>query len=61
LQARGEWHDTFKVLKGKNLKTRLFYLAKLSLRIEGEIKNFSDKQKKKFKIFINTKPTLKKC
>ena len=37
--------DTFKVLKGKNLEPRLLYPAKISFKINGEIKNFSDKQK----------------
>ena len=45
LQARREWQDIFKVLKGKNLQTRLLYPARISFRIDGEIKNFSDKKK----------------
>ena len=43
LQARREWQDIFKVLKGKNLQPRLLYLARISFKIDGEIKNFSDK------------------
>ena len=57
LQARREWQDIFKVLKGENLQPRIFYSARLSFRIEGEIKNFSDKQK--LKEYSNTKPILK--
>ena len=53
LQARKEWHDIFKVLKGKNLQSRILYPAKLSFRIEGKIKNVLDKQK--LKEFSNTK------
>ena len=34
LQARREWQDIFKVLKGKNLQPRILYPARLSLRIE---------------------------
>ena len=45
LQARREWQDIFEVLKGKNLQSRLLYLARISLRIDREIKSFSDKQK----------------
>ena len=30
LQARREWQDIFKVLKGKNLQPRLLYLARIS-------------------------------
>ena len=36
LQARREWHDIFKVMKGKNLQTRILYPARLSLRLDGE-------------------------
>ena len=45
LQARREWHDMFKVLKGENLQSGLLYLARISFKIDGEIKSFSDKQK----------------
>ena len=41
LQARREWQDIFKVLKWKHLQLRILYPARLSFRIEGEIKNFS--------------------
>ena len=40
LQARREWQDIFKVLKGKNLQPRLLYLARISFKIDGEIKAF---------------------
>ena len=30
LQARREWHDIFKVMKGKNLQPRILYPARLS-------------------------------
>ena len=43
-------------MKGKDLHPRLLYPAKLSFRIEGQIKCFSDKVK--FKEFIITKPLL---
>ena len=45
MQARREWQDTFKVLKGKNLQPRLLYPARISFKIDGEIKIFLDKQK----------------
>ena len=45
LQARREWQNISKVLKGKNLQPRLLYSARISFKIDGEIKNFSDKQK----------------
>ena len=40
LQARRQWQDIFKVLKGKNLQPRLLYPARISLKIDGEIKSF---------------------
>ena len=45
LQARREWQDIFKVMKGKNLQPRLLYPASISFKFDGEIKNFTDKQK----------------
>ena len=45
LQARREWHDILKVMKGKNLQPRLLYPARISFRFDGEIKSFTDKQK----------------
>ena len=46
-QARREWHDIFKAMKGKNLQPRILYLEKLSFRFEEKIKSFTDKQKLK--------------
>ena len=45
LQARREWQDIFKVMKGKNLQSRLLYPARISFRSNREIKIFTDKQK----------------
>ena len=56
LQVRREWQDIFKVLKGKNLQPRLLYLPRISFRIDGEIKSFSDKQK--LREFSTSKPAL---
>ena len=42
LQARREWQDIFKVMKGKNLQPRLLYLQRISFRFDREIKTFSD-------------------
>ena len=56
LQARRAWKEVFQVMKGKDLHPRLLYPAKLSFRMEGQIKCFSDKVK--FKEFIITKPLL---
>ena len=38
LQARREWQDIFKMMKGKNLQPRLFYPARISFRFDREIK-----------------------
>ena len=43
LQAKSEWQDIFKVLKGKNLQPRILYPVRISFKIDGEIKTFSDK------------------
>ena len=55
LQARREWQDIFKALKGKNLQPTLQYPARISFKIDGEI-SFSDKQK--LREFSTTKPAL---
>ena len=56
LQARNEWRDIFKVMKGKNLQPRLLNPAKISFRFDGEIEIFTDKQK--LREFSTTKPAL---
>ena len=56
LQARKEWQDIFKMMKGKNLQSRIFYPARFSFRVDGEIKRFTDKQK--LREFSTTKPAL---
>ena len=56
LQARRDWQEVFKVMKSKDLQPRLLYPAKLSFRMNGQIKCFPDKIK--LKEFIITKPLL---
>ena len=56
LQARREWHDILKVMKGKNLQPRLLYPARISFRFNGEIKSFTEKQK--LREFSSSKPAL---
>ena len=56
-QARRGWKG-FKVMKNKDLQPRLLSPAKLSFRMEGQIKCFPDKVK--LKAFIITKPLLYK-
>ena len=56
LQARREWKDIFKVMKGKNLQPRLLDPARISFRFNGEIKTFTDQQK--VREFSTTHPAL---
>ena len=56
LQARRGWKEVFQVMKGKDLQARLLSPAKLSFRMEGQIKYFPDKVMSKE--FIITKPLL---
>ena len=57
LKARREWKNIFKVLIGKNLQPRLLYPARISFKIDGEVKSFSDKQN--LREFSTTKSVLK--
>ena len=59
LQARRGWKEVFQVMKGKDLHSRLLYPAKLSFRMEGQIKCLPDKVK--LKEFIIIKPHYMKC
>ena len=43
LQARRGWKEVFKVMKGKDQHLNLLYPAKLSFKMEGQIKRFPDK------------------
>ena len=56
LLAKRSWKEVFEVMKSKDLHRRLLYPAKLSFRMGGQIKCFSDKVK--LKEFIVTKPLL---
>ena len=56
LQARREWQDIVKVMKGKNLQPRLLYPSRTSFRFDREIKTFTDKQK--LREFSTTKLAL---
>ena len=56
LQARKSWKEVFQVMKGKDLHPRLLSPAKLTFRMEGQIKCFPDKVK--LKEFIIIKPFL---
>ena len=56
LQAGREWYNLCKVIKGKTLQPRISYPARFSSRFDGQIKNFTDKQK--LKEFSTTKSSF---
>lgn len=55
-QARKGWQDIFRVLNKKNMQPRILYPARLSFRIEGEIKSFQDREE--LKEYVTSKPAL---
>ena len=55
-QARKGWQDIFRVLNEMNMHPKILYPARLSFRIEGEIKSFQDRQEPKE--YVTTKPAL---
>ena len=54
LQPGRDWPKIFKVMKSRDIQPRLLYLAKLSFRIERQIKCFPDKVKLKEFIIVKT-------
>ena len=44
LQARREWQKISQVMRNRGLQPRLLYPARLSIKIEGQIKSFPDKR-----------------
>ena len=56
LQARREWPKIFQVMRNRGLQPRLLYPARLSIKIEGQIKSFPDKRS--LKEYTSTKPAL---
>ena len=56
LQARREWQDIFKVIKGKNLQPRFLYLVWISFITDRKVKSFTEKQN--LREFSTTNPAL---
>ena len=56
LQAGSDWQEIFEVMKNRDSQPRLLYPAKISVKIEGQIKSFPDK--KNLKESSITKPLL---
>nr|KAF6289959.1 hypothetical protein mPipKuh1_009791 [Pipistrellus kuhlii] len=44
-KARREWDEIYKVMQRKGLNPRILYPARLSIKIEGKIRSFTDKKK----------------
>ena len=57
LQALRERQKLFLVMRTKGLETRLLYPARLSIKIEGQIRSFPDERS--LKEHTSTKPALK--
>ena len=56
LQARREWQKIFQVMRTRGLQGRLLYPARLSSKIEGQIRSFPDKRS--LKEYTSTKLSL---
>ena len=56
LQARREWQEIFQVMKTRGLQPRLLYPARLSFKMEGQIRRFPDKRS--LKEYTSSKPAL---
>ena len=56
LQARRDWPKIFQVMRTRGLQPSLLYPARLSIKIEGQIKSFPDKRS--LKEYTSTKPVL---
>jgi Holliday junction resolvase RusA-like endonuclease len=55
-KTRRAWSEVFQALNENNFNPRILYPAKLSLKIDGAIKVFHDKQK--LNQYMTTKPPL---
>ena len=56
LQARREWQKVFQVMRTRGLQPRLLYPARLSIKIEGQIRSFPGKRS--LEEYTSTKPAL---
>ena len=56
LQTTREWQEIFQAMKNKGLLQRLLYPARLSIKMEGQIRSFPDKRR--LKECTSTKPGL---
>ena len=56
LQARREWQKIIQVMRNRGLQPRLLCPARLSIKIEGQIKSFPDKRN--LKEYTSTEPAM---
>ena len=56
LQARRKWQEIFQVMKTKGLQPRLLYPARLSIKMEGQVRSFLNKRS--LKEYTSSKPAL---
>ena len=56
LQAIREWQAIFQVMKSKALQPSLLYPARLSIKVEGQIRSFPDRRR--LKEYTSTKQAL---
>ena len=56
LQARREWQKIFQLMRTGGMQPRLLCPARLSIKVEGQIRNFPDKRS--LKEYTSTKPAL---
>ena len=55
-QTRKDWQEIFQVIKTKVLQQRLLYPARLSIKMEGQIRSFPDKRR--MKEYTSSKPSM---
>ena len=58
MKARRAWSNIFQTLEENDFQPRFIYPAKISIKFDGEVKTFHDKQK--LKDFMSSKPALEK-
>ena len=56
LPARREWQEIFQVMRTRGLQPRLLYPARLSIKMEGQIRSFPDKRS--LKEYTSSEPAL---
>ena len=56
LQAGREWQEIVQVMKTRGMQPRLLYPARLSIKMEGQIRSFLDKRS--LKEYTSSKPAL---